>query len=207
MEQNPQNVVVTIPNATIDPPHRDESNATQQRPRKKMHVFKAALSMMGKRSQNSKALPVDDGSKSVWKKLVGSMRPMHLQDHQSPRASSTRTDDNGLLQLQITVPPPSLSEYNADGYYSPSPTSSRYASAVGLNEMVQGDEDGEIKQENNDGVVGERKEHGDGGGDGDEMIDAKAEEFIASFYKQMKLQRMDTMDRLYRERSHRSLGW
>ena len=44
-------------------------------------------------------------------------------------------------------------------------------------------------------------------GDGDWMIDAKAEDFIAQFYQEMKLQRLDSVDRRYVERSQRSLGW
>ncbi|XP_041022224.1 uncharacterized protein LOC121263417 [Juglans microcarpa x Juglans regia] len=41
---------------------------------------------------------------------------------------------------------------------------------------------------------------------GDEMIDAKAEVFIAQFYQQMRLQRMDSIDRRYHERTQRSIG-
>ena len=52
-----------------------------------------------------------------------------------------------------------------------------YASAVNLQEL----------NKDND----EDDEYEDGG---DEMIDAKAEEFIAQFYQQMKLQQMDLVD-------------
>jgi hypothetical protein len=43
-------------------------------------------------------------------------------------------------------------------------------------------------------------------GDGDDLIDAKAEEFIAQFYQDMRLQRMDIVDHRYNEISMRSLG-
>jgi hypothetical protein len=42
--------------------------------------------------------------------------------------------------------------------------------------------------------------------DGDCMIDTKAEEFIAQFYQDMRLQRMDIVDHRYNEISMRSLG-
>ncbi|MED6193715.1 hypothetical protein PIB30_022011 [Stylosanthes scabra] len=145
--------------------------------RKRMQAIRGAFSRrMGKR-----------------KKLGGSMMrsiSMLQLGSQSP--------DDGSLKI------PSRSnntDYAADdSSYSPSPSSSsRYSSTVGLNEMVQGDDDGEIKQENV--VVALSLE------DGDLMIDAKADEFIGQFYKQMRLQRMDLMDPLDKERSHRSLGW
>jgi len=72
---------------------------------------------------------------------------------------------------------------------------------VGLNELVQSDEENE-KQEV---IMEEDEEQVDG--DGDEMIDSKAEDFITQFYQEMRLQRMDTVDRLYVERNQRSLGW
>ncbi|KAL1350946.1 hypothetical protein HN51_014914 [Arachis hypogaea] len=124
------------------------------------------------------------------KKLGGSTRSLSSLS-QSP------FDGDGTLKI------PSRSNntdfFADDSSYSPSPSSSsRYSSNQALNEMVQGDDDGEIKQDN---VVAVSLE------DGDSMIDAKADEFIAQFYRQMRLQRMDHMDPLYRERSHRSLGW
>jgi hypothetical protein len=75
-----------------------------------------------------------------------------------------------------------------------STTNSLYASAVGLNEMVEEEKEEEIV--NKDDIVG----------DGDDMIDAKAEEFIAQFYQDMRLQRMDIVDHRYNEISMRSLG-
>nr|KYP47555.1 hypothetical protein KK1_030750 [Cajanus cajan] len=102
------------------------------------------------------------------------MRPLHLQSTRSPRATPVQS--------------PSAA---AEEPYSPSPPSSRYASAEGLNELVKSEEEKESREED---------------GDGDEMIDSKAEEFIAQFYQQMRLQRFDSMDRDYIERSNRSLG-
>ncbi|OIV98211.1 hypothetical protein TanjilG_18750 [Lupinus angustifolius] len=78
---------------------------------------------------------------------------------------------------------------------------SRYASAIGLNELVESDEDNE-----NPEVIMEDDEECEENGYGDEMIDAKADEFIAEFYKQMRLQRFDIVGHHYKERSRRSLG-
>ncbi|KAJ1412579.1 hypothetical protein SESBI_20307 [Sesbania bispinosa] len=173
-----------------------------------MHVLRVALFMMRSRSRKSSVLPIDDGSKSVWRKLVGSMRPLHLQSNQSPPSISISKTDN-----DVHLAPPSPSEYKTDcgsdvteeEPYSPSPASSRYASAVGLNELVQSDEENEMKQEVIVEEENESEERCDNV-DGDEMIDAKAEEFIAQFYKEMTLQRMNSADRCYHERSQRSLG-
>lgn len=90
--------------------------------------------------------------------------------------------------------------------YSPSPPSTRYASAVGLNELVQSSDDDCEKQEVKVIVEDEDDDDDEEYFDGDEQIDDKAEEFIAQFYQQMKLQRLDSTDRRYNERSERSLG-
>ena len=67
---------------------------------------------------------------------------------------------------------------------------SNYASAIGLSDLLE--DEGEESNKEEMFCYDE----------GDEMIDAKAEEFIAHFYEQMRMQRMDSMDR----RHMRSLG-
>lgn len=219
MEQNPSNsTIITIP-ADPNHPHHDEQPAQIRTQKRKngLNVIKVALFMMRGRSRKPTVLPVgdDDGSKSMWRKLVGSMRPLHLQSTQSPRSSSSPSP--------FTPQSPSeyggaLNDFSAEEeLYSPSPPSSRYASAVGLSELVQSDvEDNERQEviveeeEEEEEECNEQKQgdgNGNGDGDGDEMIDTKADEFIAKFYQQMKLQRLNTADRQYQERSHRSLGW
>ncbi|CAL0319761.1 unnamed protein product [Lupinus luteus] len=80
---------------------------------------------------------------------------------------------------------------------------SRYASTVGLNELVESDEEND-----NPEVIMEDDEECEenGNGNGDEMIDTKADEFIAEFYKQMRLQHFHVVGHHYKERSRRSLG-
>jgi hypothetical protein len=82
---------------------------------------------------------------------------------------------------------------------------SPYASAIGLNELVSSDEENERQEE----IEEEEEEEEEVAvrGNGDETIDAKAEEFIAQFYQQMRLQRLNNVDRHYQERSERSLGF
>ncbi|XP_027349409.1 uncharacterized protein LOC113861017 [Abrus precatorius] len=199
MEQTLESTIIinnNIPSNT-NALHDDGQHKHETRKRKKgaMHVLRVALFILRGRSRKSKVLQVNDESKSIWKKLVGSMRPLHLQSDQSSSSFSQPT---------ITLP-----STGSDGYvsdipaseeepYSPSPTSSRYASAVGLNELVQGDEENEKKEV----IVEECEEHDDG----DEMIDAKAEEFITHFYEQIRLQRLESLDRRYIEWNQRSLG-
>jgi hypothetical protein len=219
-------------NTISNPPQDDdESKPKQILTRKKksgpINVVRVALLMMrGSSPKKSSVTPkksnvTDNESKNVWSKFVGSIRPLHLQGSRSPQSFSGRKFD----QL-ITLPSPSSSESTGSASvftaeeepFSPlqkSPSNSRYASAVGLNELVQSDanspyasaiglnelassdEESEIQEE----IEEEIRENGD------ETIDAKADEFIAQFYQQMKLQRLNNVDRHYQERSERSLGF
>ncbi|XP_004495922.1 uncharacterized protein [Cicer arietinum] len=208
MEQKVENVIVSFNPTILDPNPQPKSILKKGKGSK--NIFKVALFMMRGRSRKSKPiLPVDDESKSIWRKLVGSMRPMHLQSSDS--ASPPQILNDHKLKNVVTENANNISvdQYYEDGFDSASefPNSpgssrfasaagSRYASAVGLNEMVEEDE--EIKEEE----INVNEDHGDG----DHMIDAKAEEFIAQFYQEMRLQRMDIVDHRYNEISMRSLG-
>lgn len=217
MEQKPSEAEIQVPKGAIttELARHGEPMPTPNPPRLRkkrgaMHIIKVALFMMRNRSEKSRggAIPLNDGTKSVWKKLVGSVRPLHLQQRNessppSPSPSLSPSPSHSLKPnpnpLTLESPPAYYSDFSEDALFSPSASSSRsgadsrYASAVGLNEMV---EDGETEEES-DRAVNE--------GEGDNMIDAKAEEFIANFYHQMKLQRMNSMDH-YREIRERSLG-
>ncbi|XP_027367930.1 uncharacterized protein LOC113873804 [Abrus precatorius] len=176
------------------------SNSLKKKGKGSKNIFKVALFMMRGRSRKSKVLPaVNEESKSVWRKLVGSMRPLHLQSNESLQHNAITSQPKEM----ITSSP---SENGEDGFESssefgcsPSPSSSRYASAVGLNEMVSEEESDQKEKEELEVVK-------DNDNDGDDMIDAKAEEFIAQFYQQMRLQNLDIVDNHYREISMRSLG-
>lgn len=117
-------------------------------------------------------VPPADSKGENWKKLVGSMRPLHLQDNQSPPSPPA-------------LPPPvkttSLPVDFSDQLYSPSSSSvstmSQYASANNLQELYN---ESDSEEEDPDQVF-------DAIG-ADEMIDTKAENFIAQFYEQMRRQ-------------------
>ncbi|XP_060180877.1 uncharacterized protein LOC132610575 [Lycium barbarum] len=124
---------------------------------------------------SQEAVPTADSKGENWKKLVGSMRPLHLQDNQSPPSPHP--------------PPPvkslSLPVECCEIFSSPSPstssagTISQYASANNLQELY-GEKSDDEEEEDPDHVfdtIG-----------ADEMIDAKAENFIAQFYEQMRRQ-------------------
>ncbi|CAL0300230.1 unnamed protein product [Lupinus luteus] len=210
MEPNSEKVNAIIssnPNTiVVHPSDYDQEPKPSPLNQKKKHgtknIFKVALFMMRGHHRKSKLLPVDDGSTSIWRKLVGSMRPLHLQNNNSP-IQTLKAKSNTTVTLPYENQNTTDYHSEVDGFdsasdfaNSPSPASSRYASAVGLNEMVQ-DEENHKEEEN---VMVEED------GNGDEMIDAKAEEFIAQFYREMKLQSLDITDPHYREISMRSLG-
>ncbi|CAI8584011.1 unnamed protein product [Vicia faba] len=204
METKVENAIITFnPNTTLDENPQPKSIIKNKGSK---NFFKVALIMMrGRSRKSSKAIvPVDDESRGIWRKLVGSMRPMHLQSNQSP--PQILNGQNNLKNVKVVVETAD-DRQGQDGFeypYTPSPVSSRYASeassryasAVGLNEMVEEEKEEEIV---NKGC----ENYGDGG---DDMIDAKADEFIAHFYQEMRLQRMDVVDPRYNELSMRSLG-
>jgi len=292
-----------ISNTIIPNPPQDDVEPkpkpvlTRKRNNGAMHVIRLALFMLGGRSKKQSVIPVDDKSTSIWRKLVGSIRPLHLQSNQSP-PSFSQSNSQKFDQAVIVLPSsPSqsigggsvLTDFPAEELFSPSPESpanscyasaiglnelvqtnensryasaialnelvqsdensryastiglnepvqtdgdSRYASAIGLNELVQSDEDGryasaiglnELVQSDEDSryasAIGLNKlvqsdEENDKNDlikeecneNGDDKIDAKADEFIAQFYQQMRLQRLNNADRRYQERSQRSLG-
>lgn len=114
-----------------------------------------------------KATSVVDMNDANWKKIVGSMRPLHLQDDKSPAPSPGRGTWDDLV-YNHSHPPSSPSSSSVS-------TLSQYASASNLQALDDvGDED-----EDPDVVFDAIR--------GDEMIDYKAEEFIAQFYQQMQM--------------------
>ncbi|CAJ2631950.1 unnamed protein product [Trifolium pratense] len=223
----PPNIEIpNVPQDDVNVESKPKPILTRKRKSGPMNVLRVAILMMRgspKKSnvtpKKSNVTPKDDESKNVWSKLVGSIRPLHLQSNQSPRSFSGQKF-NQLIPLAPDSPSsecgasmftaeeepysplqksPSISRYaSAVGLNElvKSEATSRYASAVGLNELVPSDEENEKEEAIEDEVDG----------NGDEKIDAKADEFIAQFYQQMRLQRLNNVNRHYKERSQRSLG-
>lgn len=147
-----------------------------------IHFFRAAIYMLTLKSGKSKSAHVDVASK--WKKLVSSVRPLHIHSNQSPPRTieTTPAQPEPVAPLTEVIEPfevftPPLSPAKTSIASSSSGISSQYASAQNLQDLDQSDESDEDDEDRyyDDKV-------------GDEMIDAKAEQFIAQFYEQMRLQ-------------------
>lgn len=198
-------------------PVADKNAATKKKRRGAMHMIKVALFMLRRRSGKSKSAEAVASNGGVLNRLVGSMRPLHLQSNGSPRHitnNSNSIDDHPKQQNSDVVNITSTQQMHPTspaGSSSSSPSSSsgedgmsryasvgnltelesRYASAVNLRELDEDDEESEHEYDENGG---------------DEMIDVKAEEFIAQFYAQMRLQRLNSVDRRYNEMIERSIS-
>ncbi|XP_073038004.1 uncharacterized protein [Primulina eburnea] len=140
-------------------------------------LFKAAMFMIRKgpkeKAAKNYSIP-DEDSNANWTKLVGSIRPLHMQESvPSPPSSvaSDRTPTRPEMYEETIVPASPATPFS-------SASMSQYASAVSLRDLM-------------DSSDGEEEEDPDEVFDavcGDEMIDAKAEEFIAKFYEQIRIQ-------------------
>lgn len=149
-------------------------------------IFRAALYMLRKRPEEKEAAKrainkqKSKGSKANWKTLVESMRPLHMQETpQSPLHQQPSPVPESMVEF---FPPASPAASSSCG------TLSQFASATSLVDLYNSDDEEEAEADPDevfDAITG------------DEMIDAKAEEFIAQFYKQIQLQNTNT--RQYQE--------
>ncbi|KAH0641214.1 hypothetical protein KY285_037800 [Solanum tuberosum] len=184
---NSTNTNVNIDNNNKSPV--DNSIVKQKKKQGAFGFLRAASLKLRRRSLDLKQqkftpepAPPADSKGENWKKLVGSMRPLHLQDNQSPPSPH---DPQPPPPVKSTSLPVEFSEHFSS-LYSPTPstssigTMSQYASANNLQDLYN-DDDEEEEEEDPDQVF-------DAIG-GDDMIDAKAENFIAQFYEQMRLQK------------------
>ncbi|KAA8543047.1 hypothetical protein F0562_021458 [Nyssa sinensis] len=160
-------------------------------------LLKAALFMTRHRSNGkSKSLQVEVASKGMLNKIVGSMRPLHLQDDDSPPPLLIANSPSPTVEpyedlLSPPMSPASSSSSSADSM-------SRYASATNLQELEKGGESryasaADLRELDNE--EGESDDEIDDNMAGDDMINVKAEEFIAHFYRQMRIQSQESMDR------------
>lgn len=171
------------------------NNEPTRKKRGGMNLFRVALFMLRGQAGGAKPkpIPVEVASRGMWKRLVGSMRPLHLQHNQSStgliEAAPPTAPDRQMSadQFEDVLPPPQSPHPScSSGASSCDDSMSRYASAVNLQELLDRGYDNDEEDEEDEENVHE------GGNGGDEMIDTKAEEFIAQFYEQMRLQRMAT---------------
>ncbi|KAL6505059.1 hypothetical protein OROGR_024876 [Orobanche gracilis] len=191
-ESIPENDVIISKNVkdstyrTADAAYAAAADSPNDRRNKKKSgafgIFKVALFMMRKRRGDKlggkpvlakqDSTPANNTNNANWTKLVGSVRPLHLQEtSQSPPPQIAAAAISG--EIREMIPPASPSAASTS-----SGTMSKYASAASLLDLDNSsDEEEEDPDEVFDALTG------------DEMIDAKAEKFIAQFYKQIQLQK------------------
>lgn len=110
---------------------------------------------------------------SDWTKIVGSMRPLHVPETpESPMHAISPANDG----YPSASPAPSTSSGG---------TMSQYESALNLRDLCDSDDEEEEKDPDEvfDAITG------------DEMIDTKAEEFIAQFYREIHHQNSINLNR------------
>ncbi|XWS46582.1 hypothetical protein CRYUN_Cryun14cG0080400 [Craigia yunnanensis] len=180
----------------------DQNGLSLRKKRKRstpMEVLKAALFVLRLKSSKSKSksIQANVASNFSWKGLVGSMRPMHLQSHESPPlaieakpAIMPEPESIHVGEQTVEAIMPLLSPmvdvltrspaFSISSYGSVSDMSQYESPKLNLEEIYVIKPSEEVTEEewyDNDG--------------GDEMIDAKAEEFIAHFYEQLRLQNLN----------------
>ncbi|KAJ4955433.1 hypothetical protein NE237_012216 [Protea cynaroides] len=164
-----------------------ESSITKKR--SIVQLFRAALFMILRGSnKKSKSVHVEVASKGLWRRIVGSMRPLHLHDHKlqaEPTPPLSITIDI-LHEPPSPMSPQTISSPSSSQASNSTDSTRLYASAPNLQEL------GRTAGCNCHDDIDEIEEFSDCG---DEMIDVKAEEFIARFYEQMRLQRLDSIKR------------
>lgn len=141
---------------------------------------------MIRRRSSGKTNPQElaSGGGNMFNRLVGSMRPLHLQTNGESPAKSQPESPSMTSSSSSEM----SSQYgSAANLQEMDKCESRYASAVNLRDMDVEDSYDEID-------------------DGDEMIDVKAEVFIAKFYEQIRIQRLNSIDRRYNEMVERSIA-
>ena len=179
----------------------DHQNGLPLKKRKRsaaMHLLEVVLYMLRLKSRKSqsKSIQVNVVSNFPWKGVLGSLRPMHLQSNQSPPSPieakpAIMPEPESIAvgeETEEAVTPP-LSPMAYVSAQSPAFSISSYGSMSDLSQY-KSPSDQQIHviipcQE----ITEEECWYDDDAGD--EMIDAKAEEFIAHFYQQMRLQNLN----------------
>ncbi|XP_021770455.1 uncharacterized protein LOC110734600 [Chenopodium quinoa] len=160
-----------------------------------MNVIKVVLYMLRRKGDKTgkKLSPsLSTATNTSLTNFVGAFRPFHLQRDNGDMTSTphpqllfSRHDD------EVIEASPYHSKYDASSSPSSMRSSSsrgdmsRYASAQSLNDLDNVEEDEDSDEE--EGMMIDGDAFYDGL-EGDEMIDHKADKFIAKFYQQMRLQ-------------------
>lgn len=124
----------TVPTVATTDDNPNQNVGTKKK--KGFSLYRAAMGMLQNRPNEKQKSPKikkvsKNNSDEKWKKIVGSMRPLHLQDNLSPkpqRPSVTIPAVEGLEDDCFTASP-------ASSIASPAYTMSQYASANNLQEL------------------------------------------------------------------------
>jgi len=157
-----------------------------------MNVIKVVLYMLrGKGDKTGKKLSpsLSTATNTSLTNFVGAFRPFHLQRDVGGMTSSSPHPQLRLFSRrddEVIEASPYHSKYDASSSLRSSSSRgdmSRYASAQSLNDLDNIAEDSDEEE----GMMIDGDAYYDGL-EGDEMIDDKADKFIAKFYQQMRLQ-------------------
>ncbi|KAJ6686666.1 COTTON FIBER PROTEIN [Salix purpurea] len=166
---------------------------TKKKRRSAMHILRVAMYMLSLKSGKSTSVHADAASK--WKKYLSFMRPLHVHsNHQRIEATPAPVTSTEVVEESKVTPPPASEDVVEQlevftPPMSPAPKSvassssgqtSQYTSAQNLLDLLIDMSDDEDEDGDEDSYYDDKY--------GDETIDMKAEQFIAKFYVQMKLQ-------------------
>ncbi|XP_022949039.1 GATA zinc finger domain-containing protein 8-like [Cucurbita moschata] len=181
--KNNNNLVGNNGNNGVAPP----KNTTKKK-NKSLNILRVALMLLRRRSSKPNAASVEVASKGMWNRLVASIRPLHVQSNHSPQhpqpiivpSMPDATTLRASPSIDCFEDVKSSSASSVDGM-------SRYASAINLQELDQNNDDDDDNNDNDNQAEPKIDEDENA----DDMIDAKAEMFIAQFYEQMRRSNSD----------------
>ncbi|WOL15812.1 hypothetical protein Cni_G24593 [Canna indica] len=151
--------------------------------RSSLSIFRAALhAMIGCSAANKKDIAINSpkaaGADGVLKTLVSGVRPLTpIQLEQSSPSPLLPPPPPESFHDVMSLPPASPTWSSVD-------CTSRYASAVDLQALDVGEDEGDAEVD---------------AGEGSGEINVKADEFIANFYEQMRLQRVESFNGINQE--------
>ncbi|XP_020101240.1 uncharacterized protein LOC109719117 [Ananas comosus] len=151
-----------------------------------LSLIRAALFMVRgcssgkKKFMNAEAPGSPSAAEAGWKTLVSGMRPLHVPQLEyypsNPLLLPPPPPVGHESYHDVSLPPASPAHSTSSGEMS------RYASAEDLQALDKNDDDLNSDEATDDGSGGPN------------AIDVQAEDFIAKFYEQMRLQRMESFN-------------
>ncbi|XP_026436567.1 uncharacterized protein LOC113334553 [Papaver somniferum] len=182
-ETQTEKVEPIIPSPPPLPEHRDvfrkTTNSKKKKKRSLLKMIKVAIFMLRQTSTTSKET-------SLWKRIVNAVKSFHNdQLHFDENRDYHPRFSIKMAGADVVVKPVVTSDSSSSNSPKSPSCTSQYASAQNLQELDNSERGGAEYSSNDEIYIDE---------DGDIMIDARAEEFIALFYEQMRLQRSKSLD-------------